>query len=134
MGYATVSQQIRVLCVDDNEQLCHVLERLVKAQQDMVCVGCSDSADGLISEIELKQPHVVLMDLTMPGRDPLEVVREAAARFPETRTIVMSGYDDSERVDRAVESGAWGYLCKHGEVARILAAIREVAGGESWFK
>lgn len=121
---------IEVLIVDDSDDLAQVLEFLIDGEADMRCAGRLCNADGLIESVGDVRPRVVLLDLTMPGRSPLEAMSEASGRFPETRFVVLSGYDDPARVDEAVQRGAWGFVSKHGDVATIVRAIRAVAGGE----
>ena len=124
------SDVVKVLCVDDNPDLGRLYRTVIDAQPGMKCVGCLDSADGLIGEVERTQPDVVLIDLTMPGRDPLDAIRELAAAHPQTRAIVFSGIDDAATVDRAVEAGAWGYVSKSRDIHSVVDAIRRVSSGE----
>lgn len=121
---------IRVLCVDDNPDVVEVLAAAINAEDDMESVGVLMSAERLCEEIEARQPDVVLIDLCMPGRDPLEALGETQARNLESRAIVVSGRDDPDAVDQAVGRGAWGYVRKDGDFRRLLEAIRSVARGE----
>lgn len=125
---------IRVLCVDDSAEVCDAILRLVRGQPDMEGVGSVATADAMLSEISGRRPDVVLVDLTMPGRDPLDAVQEAAAKFDQVRCIVLSGHSNPRHVDMAADAGAWGYLCKGGPAPEILAAIRGVAAGSAWFR
>jgi len=126
------SKNIRVLCVDDNVDLATMFSVMLDAEDGFESAGVLTSADELVAEVEAKHPDVVLMDLAMPGRDPFEAMQEAARRYPETRAIVLSGYDDTERMERAIDHGAWGFVSKCGDIEQILAAIRSVAKGEMW--
>lgn len=121
---------VKVLCVDDNPDLGRLYRVVIDAQAGMECVGCLDSADGLVGEVRRTGAEVVLIDLTMPGKDPFEAIRELAAAVPSARAIVFSGLDDAATVDRAVEAGAWGYLSKSREIQDVVAAIRRVSAGE----
>jgi DNA-binding NarL/FixJ family response regulator len=121
-----------VLCVDDNPDVAEVLAAAVDAEDDMRSVGVLASADALCDEIESRRPDVVLVDLTMPGRPPVEAIEEAAARFPTARAVVVSGYDDPATVDEAVTRGAWGFVSKSSGVDRMLDAVRAVARGEAF--
>jgi two-component system response regulator DesR len=123
--------RIKVLCVDDNPRLTSAWEKLIAQQPDMEVVGTLARADELLPMVELKHADVVLMDLTMDGRDPLEALTELSAKHPGTRTIIYSGYSDPESVEKAVQAGAWGYVDKGRTPDRILDAIRKVARGEA---
>ena len=119
-----------VLIVDDNDDMALMLQHLVGGEKDLACVGRLDRADALLETIAEKSPKIVLMDLTMPGRNPLVVMQEAGPKFPETRFVVLSGYDDPQYIDEALDHGAWGFVSKTGDIPAILAAIRAVAAGK----
>ncbi|HYF13437.1 MAG TPA: response regulator transcription factor [Phycisphaerales bacterium] len=124
---------IRVLCVDDNTDLAEVVCAAIGAEPDMESVGTLHSANDLRREVESRQPDVVLIDLTMPGENPLAAIADAARHCPKTRAIVMSGHDDPATIDAATDSGAWGFVSKNGDMERIFHAIRAVARGETAF-
>lgn len=128
-----MNERLRVLCVDDSEDLRDLLIVAIGAEPDMESVGALDCADDLVGQIAALRPHVVLMDLTMPGRDPLDAMKEAADKHPDSRTVVLSGYDDPERVALAADHGAWGFLPKDAPLDRMFDAIRTVARGEVVF-
>lgn len=113
-----------VLVVDDSDDLATMLAMLIDCEADLTCVGQLASADALVDTIAEKQPDVVVLDLTMPGRDPLTAMDEAVVRFQGTRFVVLSGHDDPARVQDATRRGASGYVAKSADVDRILAAIR----------
>jgi DNA-binding NarL/FixJ family response regulator len=76
---------------------------------------------------------VALLDLSMPGRDPLAVLSELRDTCPLCRVIVYSGYSDRQTVQEALAAGAWGLVDKITPPPEILGAIRRVAGGEAVF-
>lgn len=122
--------RLGVLVIDDNRDLASALARLLEDEPDLSCVGVEHDADDLPGAVSRAGPRVVLLDRTMPGRDPLAAMAEAAARFPDSRFIVLSGYDDAGDVDQAFDHGAWGFVSKHEELSTVLTAIRAVAAGE----
>jgi len=124
-----MTASITVLVVDDSDDLAGVLEAVIGIESDMMFAGRLASADDLLERVAADPPAVVLLDLTMPGRDPMDAMREASARFPQTRFLIMSGYDDKERIDEAMSAGAWGFITKHGDVDAVIAAVRVVASG-----
>ncbi len=139
---AASAARIRVLCVDDNEDIPEMLSRCIAAESDMESAGCLHSADDLVAAVDRTGANVVLMDLGMPGRDPLAAVRELAAARPArgnsvgpgadgARVIVYSGRSDQKDYDSAINAGAWGYLSKGAEISSVLHAIREVARGHA---
>lgn len=96
----------------------------------MACVGVLDSADALIERVLEARPDVVLLDLTMPGKDPLMAIRELAVAAPWCRVLAFSGYDDDERMMNIAAAGAWGLVSKDADPTRVTKAIRRVAAGE----
>lgn len=136
-----MAAKIRVLFVDDNRDLLTVLRMVINAETDMRCVGGLASADHLVAEVRRLCTHpprptpdaaaqlVVILDATMPGKDPLEAMSELAAAFPQVRTIIYSGHAGPVFIDRAINAGAWGYVSKRHEPAVIIRAVREVSAG-----
>ena len=124
------SPRTTILCADDSPDIAGLLQATIDGQPDMKSVGCVTEADQILSEVARLRPDVVIIDLSMPGIDTLVVVRDIAAKHPETRTVIYSGYDDRESMDRAIDAGAWGFVSKHGDMNALVAAVRRVAAGE----
>ena len=126
-----------MFCVDDNADMLEMMRMIIDTEPTMECVGCLNSADRLIRSVcDLNPlPQIILLDATMPGKDPLTVMRKMAEECPSIRTIVYSGHDDGVIVDRAQSAGAWGFVSKREEPDAIVLAIRAVAAGKaSWPK
>lgn len=121
---------ITVLCVDDSPDIAGLLDVSISGEQGMCSVGAVHDSSSVLDEVAAKRPDIVVLDLTMPGKSPLEVIAEINASFPQTRTIVYSGHDDPESIDRAIEAGAWGYVSKHEDFKQVIEAVRRVAKGE----
>lgn len=124
------SRRIAVLVVDDNEDVAGSLALLIDREADMECVGTVQSADGLIAAIKHWCPNIVLLDLSMPGTPPLMGMAQAIKIYPDVRFVVLSGYDDPETQDAAIDGGAWGFVSKHESGPVVLAAIRAVVAGK----
>ncbi len=120
---------IRILCVDDNADMLEMMRMLLDTEPSMQCVGCLHSADRLIEYVAETEPppQIILLDATMPGEDPLAVLRKMSDLPLTCRTIVFSGYDDAEFLGRVRRAGAWGFVSKRDEPDAFLKAIREVA-------
>jgi DNA-binding NarL/FixJ family response regulator len=126
----TETEEIRVMVVDDSSDLTELYRRLLDDAPGLRCVGTLQSADRLVEQVESLRPDIVLLDLTMAGKSPLAALGEVAARFPATRVIAFSGYDDRRTVDAALDAGAWGLISKHLEPIATIEALRSVAKGE----
>ncbi|WP_192499338.1 response regulator [Skermanella pratensis] len=99
----------------------------IDATADMNCVGCLYSADELLDTVAELRPDAVLLDLTMPGKEPLAALRELTDAHPEVPVIVFSGLSERAAVESAFAAGARRYLTKGGDGRPVLEAIRAVA-------
>ena len=125
-----MSEQIRVLVVDDDALVRAGLTMLLAGADDIEIVG--EAADG--SEVEHTvaehQPDVVLMDIRMPGMDGLAATEIVRGRDRPPEVIVLTTFDADDHVLRALRAGASGFLLKDTPPADIVRAIRAVAAGE----
>jgi DNA-binding NarL/FixJ family response regulator len=87
----------------------------------------------VVEAVRRHRPHVLVLDLRMPGRDTLQVMREVHAAFPETRTIVYTGLEQEDEMERARHAGAWAYIPKRDDLTVLFEAIRQVAAGRRFF-
>jgi DNA-binding NarL/FixJ family response regulator len=120
---------IRVLLADDHSIVRAGLRRLVEDAGDMVVVA--DAADGreAISKVQESLPDVVVIDLSMPGMDGLEVVRRLLSRDPKLPVLILTMHEEEQYVVRAIEAGAMGYVTKRSAAELLLKAIRKVHAG-----
>jgi DNA-binding NarL/FixJ family response regulator len=128
-----VAEPVRVLCVDDNEPLAEALRITLDGESGFVWAGWLPSADELMRRAESDRPDVILLDLDMPGRDPIEVLAELAAANPATRVVILSGHVRADLIQRVLQAGAWGYVSKNDGETSLLKAIADVAAGEIAF-
>lgn len=119
----------RVLCVDDSADITLVMKMVIGTDAGLEFVGCLGSADQLIEKVKRMNPHVVVLDATMPGKDPLVVMKEMSAECPDVRTIIYSGHADQAFLERIRDAGAWGFVSKNDEADAILKAVHAVAAG-----
>jgi two-component system uhpT operon response regulator UhpA len=122
---------INVLLVDDFRDISEVYRRLIDSSPGLRCVGTLDSIADIVTHVGSLQPHIVVIDLSMPGQQPLKAIATLAESCPHVRTIAFSGYDDDDTVSAVLDAGAWGLVSKHKNPEAILDAIRMVARGEA---
>ncbi len=122
---------IRVLCVDDNDEVAEALRIRLGLESDMHWLGRLDRADDLASAATRLRPDVVLLDIDMPGKSPFRALRELGLLDGiNPRVVMLSALVDVDLIDRAVEAGAWGYLSKSAATSTIAETVRRVAAGE----
>jgi two-component system nitrate/nitrite response regulator NarL len=121
---------IRVVAADDHAAyLRATTETLTRA--GLVVVGVSTTGQGAIDDVRVHEPDVALVDLRMPGLSGADVARAVRARYPKTRVVILSAYDDKEIVQLAVAAGATGYVTKDSTPEEIVRAVFRAAEGQS---
>lgn len=125
-----MNQTIRVYLVDDHTMVRQGLAALVTDQPDMEIVGqCGDGMTAIREARQLK-PDVVILDITLPGLNGLDVCRQISRRCKGTSVLVLTMHADEEYVVRSLQNGACGYLLKEAAADQLNQAVRSVAAGE----
>ncbi|RED96612.1 response regulator [Marinoscillum furvescens] len=125
--------KIKVLVVDDHQLFREGISSLF-AEDDMIAViGEADSGSAMEAHFQQEVPDVVLIDITMPGEDGLDLIRKFKKDFPEVKFVVLTMHADGQYVVKAVRSGAYGYLLKNADKQELSEAIRTVNRGKKYF-
>ena len=122
---------IRVAIADDHRVVRVGLEQLLATFDDVELVGSAEGGEQAVSLCVAERPDVMLLDLSMPDLDGIEVTRRLADGAPETRIVVFTSFSDRERIVQALDAGAIGYLLKDAEPDEIHTAIRAASRGEA---
>lgn len=123
---------IRVLLVDDHTILREGVRALLADEPEIVVVGEAGDGQEALEKVEALRPDIVLMDMVMPRMNGLEATGEIKRRYPETKVLILSMYDDDEYVQQVIQAGASGYLLKGMAADDLILAIREVHAGSSF--
>lgn len=119
----------RVLLVDDHPIMRHGLAQLIRTEEGLdVCGDAGSTAEGLAAVGRCK-PDLVVVDLTLPDKNGLELLKDIQALHPGTLCIVLSMHDESVYAERALRAGARGYVMKEAAADHLIGAIRRVLGG-----
>jgi DNA-binding NarL/FixJ family response regulator len=120
---------IKVLLADDHSIVRAGLRRIVEESGDMEVIA--EAADGrdAIRQVEKKKPDVVVVDISMPGLDGLEVISRLNAGQPNLPVLVLTMHEEGQYVVRAIEAGAMGYITKQSAPEQLVNAIRKVLEG-----
>jgi CheY-like chemotaxis protein len=122
----TVTKVLKVLVVDDVADIRMLLRMALSAEAGLEVVA--EAGDGLeaISQAELYQPDLVVLDLSMPVLDGLEALPRILAAVPGTKVVVVSGFAQSRMQSAALEAGAVAYIEK-GDILEVAQVLRNVA-------
>jgi two-component system, NarL family, response regulator NreC len=120
---------IQVVLVDDHAVVRSGLRLLLDAQEDIEVVGEAGNAKDAVFRTRALKPHVILLDVVMPGQSGIDVLPTLLEESPETRVLVLSMQDDPNYVREAFAAGASGYVLKEAADEEVVSAVREIAGG-----
>ena len=122
---------IRLLLVDDQELIYQGMRAMLNLEPDLEVVGVANNGQVAIQQVEALQPDVVLMDIGMPIMDGREATRIICQRFPNTKVLVVSTFDEDDYIRHSIRAGAKGYLLKDMPVEELAQSIRLVHRGYS---
>jgi DNA-binding NarL/FixJ family response regulator len=122
---------ISVSIVDDEKELCQSIATFVNGSPGFRCVSIHHSAAAALQHLPTEKPDVVLMDINMAGMDGIECVRRLKTAAPEIQILMLTVYEDTDKIFKALTAGASGYMLKRSNPSKLLEAIREVQEGGS---
>ncbi|MBI4469926.1 MAG: response regulator transcription factor [Acidobacteria bacterium] len=120
---------IGVAIIEDQRDIRESLAILVNGSEGFRCVGSFRSMEEALPKITFEPPLVVLLDIGLPGMSGIEGIRYLKERLPQSHVVMLTVYDDDERIFDALCAGACGYLLKKTPPARLLESIKEVVHG-----
>jgi DNA-binding NarL/FixJ family response regulator len=126
---ATSKPAKRVAIVEDDGGLRAQLEGILASADGVRCVGSYPTAEKALKGLPKVRPDVILMDIKLPGMSGIECVAQLRDDLPATHVIMLTVYEDSERIFQALQAGADGYLVKSSPTDVLLAAIEDVHRG-----
>src|SRR5579884_862405 len=126
-------QQIRILLADDHRVMRSGLKLLLEREPDLRVVGEASDGRETVAMAEQENPDVVVMDIAMPAMNGIEATRQIVARNPDTAVAILSMHSDESYVIRSLKAGAKAYLLKDSAEADLIAAIRAITDGKSFF-
>jgi DNA-binding NarL/FixJ family response regulator len=118
------------MLVDDHTVVRQGLQSMLAGVSDVVIVGEASSANEALEKIPVFQPDVVLSDIRMPGMNGLRLLYQIHERFPKTKVIILTHYDDDQFLLEAFRAGAYGYLLKNVGRDELLDVVRTVHNGK----
>jgi DNA-binding NarL/FixJ family response regulator len=120
---------ISIVVADDHALVCEGLCMILQRQPDMAVVGQARTGAEAVALSRALKPAVLVLDVGLPDIDGFEVLEQIKAQVPEVCVIMISGTNSEQYIQRAVRSGASGYVVKEGGAAALIHAVRMVAQG-----
>jgi DNA-binding NarL/FixJ family response regulator len=128
---ATDLMPIRVAIVEDDEDIRASLTHRLGENSSLTLLASYADAESALADLPQRSPDVVLMDINLPGLDGIECVRQLKPKLPATQFVMLTVYEDNNRLFKSLIAGASGYLLKRTPPGKLLAAIKEAHAGGS---
>src|SRR5437899_1170245 len=119
----------RVAIIEDQREIREGLRELIDGAEDLRCSAAFGSVEEVLPRIGADLPHVVLVDIGLPGKSGIDGIRLLKESYPELVMVVLTVFDDDRRIFEAICAGASGYLLKKTPAPRLIQGIRDAAAG-----
>lgn len=129
-GSAKAPRKNRVLIIDDHVMMRDGVAEIIEHAEDLSVCGTASTANEGLDALNKLKPDLVLVDITLPGKNGIEFIKDARAMQPGLRVLVMSMHDESLYADRVLRAGGRGYIRKQEGGDKLIEAMRRVLRGE----
>lgn len=120
---------IRIVVADDHTIVREGLKQLLAASGNIEVIGEAQDGAGVLKCVRELEFDLLLLDMSMPGKSGMELIRQVRAERPKLRILVLSMHEEQQYAVRAIKAGASGYLTKESASSQLVSAISKVAGG-----
>ena len=120
---------IRLVVADDHPIVREGLKQVLSGASDLAVVGEAQNGHEVLQRVRELEFDVLLLDMSMPGKSGIELIKQVRGEKPKLRILVLSMHPEPQYAVRAIKAGASGYLTKESASAQLVSAIRKVAGG-----
>src|ERR1041385_7301373 len=124
------TEQKQIFIVDDHPVFREGLMTLVSREPDLGVCGQADSGPKALDSIQQSRPDLVVVDIGLPGKSGLELIKDLRALFPDLVVLVISMHDETLYAERVLRAGGRGYIMKQEGPEKMLHAIRQVLDGQ----
>lgn len=121
--------KIKVAIYEDNNNLREILTAIIEASSEFELIAAYSDCKKILPNTTEKTPHVIIMDIDLPGKTGIEAVRELKPKFPHVEVIMNTVFDDDDRIFQSLEAGATGYLLKKDSLSNLIHNIKDVYNG-----
>lgn len=126
------NRKIKVFVVDDHPLMRDGIALLISSEADLLVCGTADNASEALKQIRATEPDLMIVDLSLKDGLSLDLIKSVKERHPQVRMLVVSAYDENLYAERALKSGAAGYVSKQECESTLLTAIRTVLAGRRY--
>lgn len=123
-------KEIKIIIVDDHPIVRRGLTQLVSHEKDLVVCAQAEDAETAMQQVKEFQPEMVIIDISLEKTSGLELIKEINLQYPDIRTLALSMHDEFLYAERALRSGARGYIMKQAATENVVTAIRKILAGE----
>ena len=124
--------KIKVLLVDDHQMVREGIKSVINSRDDLKVIGEACNGEEALERVAKLKPHVVVMDINMPGMNGIEAAKKIKEINKETRILMLTMIDNEKFIIDALSSGADGYLNKDADISELIKSIRKLAEGEEY--
>ncbi|WP_281226147.1 response regulator transcription factor [Flavobacterium aquiphilum] len=128
-----MTQNIRIHLADDHQLIIHGIQTLLNTISNFEVVGFSLNGKTIFEDVKKNNADILVLDISMPEKDGIEVVKEFAEKGFPCKVIILSSYDDLKLIKEIMDLGVSGYLTKQSAGNNIIEAVYAVANGEEYF-
>jgi DNA-binding NarL/FixJ family response regulator len=123
----------RILIADDHSMVRDGVKNLINQNKDLVVIGEASSGTQTLELFESLSPDLLIIDISMPDMNGMEVSKNILAKNPNANIVILSMYDDEDYISRCLEYGVKGYVIKNESGSELDYAIRSVLSGKNYF-
>jgi DNA-binding NarL/FixJ family response regulator len=125
----TLKKQVKFLLFEDNADLREGLKEMLECEKEFKVMGQFSNCDNVVAATRRYKPDIALMDIDMPGTNGLDGLRAIKSENPEIKVLMLTVFDDNDKILSAICLGADGYLLKSTPLEKIIEAVKDVLHG-----
>ncbi len=126
------NKKIKILIADDHAIVREGLKQIVAEEKDMIVAGESENSSQLMGLLSSDKWDIVILDIKMPGRNGLEILKDIKELYPDLPVLILSMFSEEQYGIRAIKAGAAGYLKKVSAPDELVTAIRKIVSGRKY--
>ncbi|WP_372636681.1 response regulator [Fodinibius sp.] len=118
---------IKIIIADDHPLIREGIKKVVRQEKDLHVIGEAGDGHEVVDLLEQEMPQILILDITMPGKSGLELLKQINEQYPKLPVLILSVHSEERFAVRALKAGAYGYLTKSSISDELIKAIRKIA-------